>query len=1095
MSNRFSRLVASFTVTVTVIAEAESVSAQVFGDPSVLSNTLPNSDVGHDWSPQVTTDGAGNWVAVWQSGDSLGGTIGDDDDILVSRSTDGGATWTAPATLNTNAATDNAHDESPQVTTDGAGNWIAVWHAAGSLGGTIGLDRDLLVARSTNNGATWTAPAALNTNAASDAGDDFEAQIETDGAGNWVVVWVSVDDLGGTIGADRDILVSRSTNNGVTWTAPAALNTNAAVDSAYDTMPQVTTDGAGNWVAVWSSDDSLGGTIGTDFDILVSRSTNNGATWTAPAALDTNAAADSTPDYYPQVTTDNAGNWVAVWTSQNSLGGTIGTDGDILVARSTDGGATWTAPAALNTNAATDSEYDYMAQVTTDSAGSWVAVWQSTDTLGGTIGTDLDILVARSTNNGATWTATAALNTNAATDSGDDWSPQVTTDGAGSWVAVWHSYDSLGDTIGTEADILFSRSTNSGATWTATAALNTNAAADTDDYQPQVTTDGSGNWVAVWSSNDDFGGTIGLDADILVSRSTDSGVTWTALAALNTNAGTDTGDDSMPQVTTDGAGNWVAVWSSDDDLGGTIGLDADILVSRSTNNGATWTAPAALNTNAAADSGSDARPQVTTDGAGNWVAVWTSDDSLGGTIGTDADILVSRSTNNGATWTAPVALNTNAAADSGQDLAPQVTTDDAGNWVAVWDSDDSLGGTIGTDADILVSLSTNNGATWTVPGALNTNAAADAGEDLQPQVTTDGAGNWVAAWTSNDTLGGMLDTNYDIAVSRSTSNGATWTAPAKLAQLVTGDDDSPQVTTDGAGTWLAVWASRDTLNNTIGGDADILVARSTDNGATWPQVSALNTNAAADAGNDYEPQLTTDGADNWVAIWHSADTLGGTASWGWLDIFAATGRLCGDSFIDGAEQCDDGNYDSGDCCSPGCEAEIIDASSCFAAPSTKLQISDSSDNTKDKLSWQWGKGDEVMLAELGTPLSTTDYTLCVFDMTSSVPSIAAILEIPASMTFWTDKDAKGFQYKDPAGTAAGVTGLSVTPGAATRSKVKLKARGAAIGLPGAFDTQYFAQNPKVVAQLTNSNGACWTSEFVPDDTSRNDVKSFKAKTK
>ena len=60
---------------------------------------------------------------------------------------------------------------------------------------------------------------------------------------------------------------------------------------------------------------------------------------------------------------------------------------------------------------------------------------------------------------------------------------------------------------------------------------------------PQVTTDGAGNWVAVWHSNDSLGGTIGTDADILVSRSTDAGGTWTAPAPLNTNAGSDSGDD------------------------------------------------------------------------------------------------------------------------------------------------------------------------------------------------------------------------------------------------------------------------------------------------------------------------------------------------------------------------------------------------------------------------------------------------------------------------------------------------------------------------------------------------------------------------
>ncbi len=85
-------------------------------------------------------------------------------------------------------------------------------------------------------------------------------------------MWQSYDDLGGTIGTDCDILVSRSTDNGATWTVPVALNTNAATDSTYDEIPQVTTDGAGNWVVVWESWDDLGGTIGTDCDILFSRS-------------------------------------------------------------------------------------------------------------------------------------------------------------------------------------------------------------------------------------------------------------------------------------------------------------------------------------------------------------------------------------------------------------------------------------------------------------------------------------------------------------------------------------------------------------------------------------------------------------------------------------------------------------------------------------------------------------------------------------------------------------------------------------------------------------------------------------------------------
>jgi len=473
--------------------------------------------------------------------------------------------------------------------------------------------------------------------------------------------------------------------------------------------------------------------------------------WSYPAALNTDAATDSGDDSFPQVTTDGAGNWVAVWGSRGSLGGTIGTDDDILVARSTNNGATWTAPAALNTNAATDSGDDWMPQVTTDGKGKWVAVWYSNDSLGGTIGTDCDILLARSTDNGATWTAPAALNTNAATDSGGDYTPQVTTDGEGNWVAVWDSNENLGGTIGTDDDILVARSTNNGATWTAPAALNTNAATDSGlDWMPQVTTDGKGGkWVAVWQSDENLGGTIGTDWDILVARSTDNGATWTAPATLNTNAATDSGHDQVPQVTTDGGGKWVAVWESNDSLGGTIGTDDDILVARSTNNGATWTAPDALNTNAASDSGLDDAPQVTTDGGGNWVTVWMSDENLGGTIGTDDDILVARSTDNGATWTAPTALNANAASDSGGDWEPQVTTDGKGKWVAVWWSWDDLGGTIGWDPDILYATEAPVGGIAELPGVADggdpwagTYAALAGG--LAAALVALGAGAWYA---------------------------------------------------------------------------------------------------------------------------------------------------------------------------------------------------------------------------------------------------------------------------------------------------------------------------------------------------------------
>ena len=427
-------------------------------DPQPL-NSNAGSDSGDDGAhfggPQLTTDGAGNWVAVWESNEDLGGAIGIDADILFSRSTDNGITWTAPLPLNTNAASDDGFDQKPQLTTDRAGLWIAVWRSNSDLDGTVGADFDILFSLSVDNGLSWAAPAPLNTNAGFDSGGDSLPQLTTDGMGVWIAVWISNNELDEGLGIDDDILFARSTDNGTTWSDPLPLNTNAVGFGGADLMPQLTTDGAGNWLAIWASKETLEGTIGNDFDILFATSTDDGESWTDPQALNTNAAVDSEDDAWPQLTTDSSGNWVAVWASNDDLGGTIGTDRDILFARSTDNGANWTAPEPLNTNAASDGSFDLRPELTTDGVDHWVAVWASGEDLDESIGPDVDILFSGSTDNGATWTDPLPLNTNATSDSGDDRFPQLTTNAVGNWVAVWWSDDDLDGTIDTDRDILF----------------------------------------------------------------------------------------------------------------------------------------------------------------------------------------------------------------------------------------------------------------------------------------------------------------------------------------------------------------------------------------------------------------------------------------------------------------------------------------------------------------------------------------------------------------------------------------------------------------------------------------------------------------
>ena len=190
---------------------------------------------------------------------------------------------TDPVALNTNAYTDDGSDIVVQHATDGHGNWLAIWNSTNSLEGTIGTDLDILFSGSADNGLTWTAPRPLHANAATDHALDFESDLATDGTGTWIGVWSSSADVGQPGPPDFDILFVRSTDNGASWSYPALVGDPDGVpDSGGDFIPQVTTDGSGNWVAVWESFDDLGGQIGFDRDVLVSQSSDNGVTWSAP---------------------------------------------------------------------------------------------------------------------------------------------------------------------------------------------------------------------------------------------------------------------------------------------------------------------------------------------------------------------------------------------------------------------------------------------------------------------------------------------------------------------------------------------------------------------------------------------------------------------------------------------------------------------------------------------------------------------------------------------------------------------------------------------------------------------------------------------
>lgn len=428
--------------------------------------------------------------------------------------------WSYPAALNSNAATDVDSDYYPHLATDGAGNWVCVWCAA--VSGAPNRDFDILVARSADDGATWSEPAILDPLAVDppEIGDDFHPAVHTDGAGHWIAVWYTHDDRGGTLGDDTDILVSRSSDNGATWTPSIPLNSDAATDHlnyAYcsDGTPELAYDGMGTWVAVWDirrtndPDDY-------DYDIYYSRSTDHGATWSTMMRLHASMTTDEGGDCSPRIASDGAGLLLAAWQSENLIGaGGVG-DEDVHYSRSTDHGLTWSAPAALNTDAGTDDLQDvYSGGLTLGTDGStWVAVWVRL--LPPAL--DSDLMVARSTDAGMTWSDPENLNPYYAFDSGGkDLYPRLATDGHGGWVVVWQAYDHMIFPWGSDHDLIFMRSDDGAVTWSEPDLLNVSGMSDlfARDEKPHVAATPDGRWIAAWLSTFDLGGTIGGERDIL----------------------------------------------------------------------------------------------------------------------------------------------------------------------------------------------------------------------------------------------------------------------------------------------------------------------------------------------------------------------------------------------------------------------------------------------------------------------------------------------------------------------------------------------------------------------------------------------------
>ncbi|MEX2490898.1 MAG: putative Ig domain-containing protein, partial [Nitrospirales bacterium] len=396
------------------------------------------------------------------------------------------------------AASDSQHDEYPDVATDGNGNWIAVWQSKHNVNGSIGSDRDILFARSSDNGDTWTAAALLNPDGASDSENDYDPKIATDGNGTWVVAWRSYNS-----GDDADIFFSRSTNNGQSWSNSQPVYSSAWSDDWSDGDPEIFVNN-GHWTVTWehgprSSADG-------DDEVYFAQSTNGAQSWTNPGALNTDAGTDGTKSDSTAHLVYGIGDTVHAFWPRRPSGG----DSRIVMASSSNAGATWSSPRQI-TQDGSGSEHHRLA-VAIDETGQKIWVVFSRDK---EYGFPWKSYMTHSVDGGATWTTMVPTQPDFASADSGDGDPSLFYLGDGKLALVWMrkaNGSSLWETV-------VSRSFDEGSSWTGARSVRVAGSPIAGgDNAPRVDIGMDNRIIVVWQSQDDLGLGLDSDMDILASR-------------------------------------------------------------------------------------------------------------------------------------------------------------------------------------------------------------------------------------------------------------------------------------------------------------------------------------------------------------------------------------------------------------------------------------------------------------------------------------------------------------------------------------------------------------------------------------------------
>jgi hypothetical protein len=381
-----------------------------------------------------------------------------------------------------------------------------------------------------------------------------------------------------------------------------------------------------------------------------------------------------------------------------------------------------------------------------DGAGGAIVVWYDHRSPAG-----IDIYAQRVNGSGSPlWTPDGVALCAAA---GDQYSPQIISDGAGGAIVTWHDYrDGIGE-------IYAQRVNASGLPlWTPDGVglcTETNI-----QINPAIIPDGAGGAIVAW---EDFRG-VSVTADIYAQRVDGSGTPlWMTNGVGLCTAGN---HQFGPKLVADGAGGAIVAWRD-----GRSGAGYDIYAERISTSGVLqWTADGVPVCTAAQD---QTTPAIAEDGAGGAILSWS--DYRGGM----ADIYVRRVDAAGAPQWNPDGIVLSTAPFAHDQLESRIVSDGAGGAIVSWRS---VSGSAYFGSDIVAQRVDAVGVPqWETDGVVLCGAK---GDQFGPTVTQDAGAGAIVAWFDHRNF------NWDIYAQRVTATGEIPTAvagPARVPGLIVGE--------------------------------------------------------------------------------------------------------------------------------------------------------------------------------------------------------------------------------------------------------------------------------------------------------------------